>query len=61
MRREAARLVCCACGREVDVVDAADDLLWLQYRVDFILRPRSIECLSPGEDGWWPSAVARSR
>jgi hypothetical protein len=56
-RREPARVVCLACGREHDVVDASDGALWLQYVVDFALRPRSLECLSPGEDGWWPSAL----
>ncbi len=56
-RREPARVVCLACGRELDVTDAPDHKLWAQYVLDFALRPRSVECLAPGEDGWWPSAL----
>jgi hypothetical protein len=56
-RREPARVYCTACGREYIVAKAPAKAMWLQFLVDFALRPRSIECLTPGEDGWWPPAA----
>ena len=60
-RREPARVVCSACGREYLIIDASAAAVMLQFVIDFHLRPRSIECLEPGEDGWWPSALEPRR
>jgi hypothetical protein len=46
----------------MSVLDANHEARLRQRDLDWSLRPRSVECLSPwntSEDGWWPSAAVR--
>src|SRR5262249_53410600 len=60
--REPAAVTCRLCGWWTRVLDADHEARLRQRTLDWYLRPRSIECLSPwnaSEDGWWPSAAVR--
>jgi hypothetical protein len=45
-----ATLTCVGCGRLATVLDATDDQQYLQRHLDWIRRPRSIECLPAYQD-----------